>query len=240
MKIIKNEKLIERNGKIAKYISLGGIAVFLIYVYYTAQFLRNPELESNQSPFLSIALLVLAFILVQITNYLGPRFGRSPRTDEKIDAGLKGLHSDFHLFHYTTPVSHLLIGPSGVWVILPYHHSGKVEFSNSRWRLSGGSFSQKYMRAFGLERLGRPDADANSEINSIKKFLSKKDGNLNVEDIKAVIVFTSDQIELVPNDSPIPAMKLKQLKEFIRQKAKERSVSQEQLKKLVSLFLDDE
>jgi hypothetical protein len=236
MKIIKNEKLIERNGKITNYIALGGIVVFAVYAYYTIQLLRSPDMVSDQNPFISLGLLIVTFVLVQISGYLSPRFGKSPRFDEKIDTSLKGLHSDFHLFHYLSPVSHLLIGPSGIWVILPYHQSGKVEFSNQKWKLSGGSFSQKYMRLLGLERLGRPDVEATSGIDAINKFLSKKIGNTNTAEINAVLVFTSDDLELVANDSPVPAMKLKQLKEFMRQKTKERGLGQDQLKKITALL----
>lgn len=240
MKIIRNEKLIERNGKIANYVSIATIVVFAIYVYFTVKLLRSPELVPDQNPFVSLGLLVVAFILVQITGYLSPKFGRSPRFDEKIDASLKGLHSEFHLYHYLSPVSHLLIGPSGIWIILPYHQSGKAEFSNQKWKLSGGSFSQKYMRLLGLDRLGRPDMEAISGIDSVNKFLSKKGFDANTVEINALILFTSDDLELIANDSPIPTMKLKQLKEFMRQKTKDRGLGQDQLKKITSLLSPNE
>jgi hypothetical protein len=43
------------------------------------------------------------------------------------------------------------------------------------------------------------------------------------------MVFTSDQVEIDAGDSPIPAIKVKQLKDFIRQRAKERLITQAQL-----------
>ena len=140
------------------------------------------------------------------------------------------------MYHYVSPTSHLLVGPAGVWVLLPHHQRGKVEYNGKRWKLSGGGFVQSYMKIFGQEGIGRPDAEASSEIYSVQKFLEKNMADQEIPEVKAVLVFTSDDLELEASDSPVPAMKLKQLKEFLRQKTKERGVSQEQLKKITALF----
>ncbi|HAV76072.1 MAG TPA: hypothetical protein DCX53_01825, partial [Anaerolineae bacterium] len=65
--------------------------------------------------------------------------------DEKLDAGLKGLQNEFVIYHYKAPASHLLIGPAGVWVLLPFHQRGQVTYKKNRWRNSGGGFLQGYM-----------------------------------------------------------------------------------------------
>ena len=106
MKIIKNEKLIARNGKIGNWVSLAALAVLGIGMYIS---FTQPELFT-----ISLVCLLVGFIMTQIGMYMGNRWGRSPRRDEKIDTGLKGLHSDFSIYHYTTPVSHVLVGPAGV------------------------------------------------------------------------------------------------------------------------------
>ncbi len=232
MKIIKNEKLIARNGKIANYLALGELGIFIVYAYFTVKALFDPKSLLNSNPALLFGLLIVIFILVQISSYLGPRFGKSPRLDEQLDASLKGLHSDFHLYHYASPISHLLIGPSGVWAILLYYQQGKVEFVKNRWKLSGGKITQKYLRIFGFDRLGRPETDAASEVNSVKKFFSKKLDESAIPEIKPVLVFTHDEVEVEAGDSPIAAMKLKQLKEFMRQGGKNRVLSSEQIRAL--------
>jgi hypothetical protein len=43
------------------------------------------------------------------------------------------------------------------------------------------------------------------------------------------LVFTTDEVELDAGDSPIAAMKMKQLKEFLRQGGKNRALSSEQI-----------
>ena len=58
-------------------------------------------------------------------------------------------------------------------------------------------------------------------------------------EIKSILVFTSDEVELEPNDSPIPAMKLKQLKEFMRQGVKNRALTSDQIAKITGLFAQE-
>jgi hypothetical protein len=171
--------------------------------------------------------------------YMGSRWGRSPRPDEKLDSGLKGMHSEFTLYHYATPAAHLLVGPSGVWALLPYHQRGKISFEKNRWKMSGGGFLQGYMRIFGQEGIGRPDLDAENEVIAIRKFLSKNMEESAIPEIKAVLVFTSDEVELEAGDSPVPAMKLKQLKEFMRQNSKNRSLTSAQIAEITGLFVKE-
>ena len=228
MKIIKNEKLIERNGKIGQYTSLGALVVLGAGMYIS---FSKPELFTY-----SIVCLVIGFIMTQVGMYMGNRWGRSPRPDEKFDAGLKGLHSEFSIYHYSSPVSHLLIGPSGVWTLLPYHQKGKVTFEKNRWKMSGGGFLQGYMRIFGQESIGRPEIDAETEVQTLKKFFAKKLDGSNIPEIKPVLVFTSDEVELDAGESPIPAMNLKQLKEFMRQGGKNRVLSADKIRELNDLL----
>ncbi|MFN8413671.1 MAG: hypothetical protein U0Z26_14900 [Anaerolineales bacterium] len=224
MKIIKNDKLIERNSKIGNWISLGALAILGIGMYIS---FTKPEYFTY-----SIFSLIIGFVLTQIGMYMGNRWGRSPRPDEKIDAALKGLHSEFNMYHYSSPVSHLLVGPAGIWVVLPYHQKGKVEFVKNRWRLSGGGFIQGYMRIFGQEGIGRPDLEASGEINSLHKALAKKMDEANIPEINAVLVFTSDDMEVDPGESTIPAMKLKQLKEFLRSASKNRVLTSQKIQEI--------
>lgn len=224
MKIIKNEKLIERNGKIGQWMSLASLIVLGLGLYIS---FKMPEYFVY-----SIVCLVIGFTMTQISIYMGNRWGRSPRADEKFDAGLKGLHSDFVIYHFSSPVSHLLIGPSGAWVLHPLHQRGKISYQKNRWKLSNGGFLQAYMSVFGQEGLGRPEIDAENEVQALRKFLAKKMDESTIPEIKPILVFTNDEIEVDAGDSPIAAMRLKQLKEFMRQGGKNRSLSNDQIKAL--------
>ena len=228
MKIIKNEKLIKRNAQIGSLASLVALAVLGggMYLSFT-----RPELFTY-----SLIALLLGFTLTQIGMSMGNKFGRSPRPDEKLDAGLKGLQNEFVMYHYTTPASHLLVGPAGVWVVMPYHQRGQVEFKKNRWHMRGGGFLQGYMRIFGQEGLGRPDIELDNEIQSLKKYLLKHMDDSELPEIRALMVFTNDDVEVDAEGSPVPALKLKQLKDFVRQKAKEKKLPVETLNKLKTVL----
>lgn len=228
MKIIKNEKLIKRNGKIGNWTSLAAIVVlgFGMYISFTRTELIAYTLTS----------LVVGFTLTQIGMYLGNKFGRSPRPDERLDAGLKGLQNEYAMYHYTTPASHLLLGPAGVWVIRPYHQRGLVTYRKNRWRVGGGGFFQSYMRIFGQEGMGRPDIEIESEVNALRRHLLKHMDESEIPEINSLMVFTNENVEVDADAAPIPAIKLKQLKDFIRQRAKPRALSQEKLAELVSVL----
>lgn len=217
MKIIKNEKLIKRNGKIGQWTSLGALAILGLGMY----------ISFNRTDLFvySIAALLVGFTLTQVGMYMGNRYGRSPRPDEKLDAGLKGLQNEFSIYHYKTPASHLLVGPAGIWVLLPYHQRGKAVFKKNRWKMSGGGFLQAYMRIFGQESLGRPDIDMDSEIKAVQKYLAKQMDESQIPEINAMMVFTNDGVEIDAGDADVPAMTVKQIKNFFKQKAKEKALS---------------
>jgi hypothetical protein len=224
MKIIKNEKMIKRNSKIGQYTSLGALVVLGVGMYIS---FTRPELFVW-----AVGALLLGFTLTQVGMYFGNRWGRSPRPDERLDAGLKGLPGDFVIYHWTTPVAHLLVGPAGIWVLLPYHQRGHVTYRKNRWRMAGGGFLQNYMRLFGQEGLGRPDLEAEAEINSVRKAFAKEMEEDEIPEIKAVLVFTTDGVEIEAEDAPMSALPLKKLKEFMRNKAKEKPITSQELEKI--------
>lgn len=228
MKIIKNEKLIKRNGRIGQWTSMGALAVLGIGMYLS---FKRPDLFIY-----SVGALILGFMMTQIGMFFSNRWGRSPRPDEQLDAGLKGLPNETNIYHYVTPASHLLVGPAGIWILLPFHQRGRVFYQKNRWKLSGGGFMQTYMSIFGQESLGRPDLEMATEIEAVKKHLAKQLQETEVPEVQGALVFTSDQIQIEVDDAPLPALQIKKLKDFIRQKGKENALSMMTLEKIKSVL----
>jgi hypothetical protein len=67
--------------------------------------------------------------------------------------------------------------------------------------------------------------EADAEINSVRKALAKEMDEEEIPEIKAALVFTTEGVEIEAEDAPMPALPLKKLKEFMRNKAKERPIS---------------
>jgi len=128
-----------------------------------------------------------------------------------------------------TPASHLLAGPAGVWILLPYRQRGVVTYAKNRWRVGKGGFLQAYMSIFGQEGIGRPDLEAEGETNALIKLFTKKLEENEIPVVQTALVFMNDEVDLQVEGAPLAAMKIKQLKDFMRQKAKEKPIGQLQL-----------
>jgi hypothetical protein len=226
MKIVTNTKLIKRNAKIGQFSSIGALVILGIglYISFTQQNLY----------IYSLGALLLGFLLSQVGMYYGNRWGRSPRPDEMIDKGLKGLGREYTVYHYVTPAAHLLIGTAGIWTLLPYYQSGVIVYEKKRWKSKGGGFLQSYLRLFGQENMGRPEIESATEIESTKRYLAGllPEGS-EVPPIKALLLFTSPKAELKVVDAPLPAITPKDLKEFMREKSKEEPIDEVILDKLL-------
>jgi hypothetical protein len=217
MKTVTNTKLIKRNAKIGQYTSFGALAVLGVGLLITFKY---PDKFAY-----SLGALLIGFFMSQIGIHFTNRWGRNPRPDEIVDKSLKGLGREFTVYHYVTPVSHLVIGPAGVWTILPIFQSGVVAYDKKHWRAKGGGFLQRYMRIFGQENLGRPDLESEAEIDSARRYLKRvlPEGT-EIPEVRSALLFANPKVELNVEDAPIPAMLPKDLKDFLREKSKEKAI----------------
>jgi hypothetical protein len=229
MKIYTNEKLINRNRRIGQVTTISSLAVLALGLFLSFQ-------GSSQLITYSFLALILGFILSQVGIYMGNRFGRRPRLDESIDAALKGLDDKYSLIHYGTPVSHLLLGPAGIWVVLPYPQSGTITYQKNRWRQKGGNF---YLKLFAQEGLGRPDLEVASNTADLERFLEKTSPEAEFPPIQTVLVFTNEKVTIDVEDAPTPTLPIKKLKDFIRKTAKETPASMDKINAVTGLFTQE-
>lgn len=227
MIIYTNEKLIKRNALIAKVSMFGGLAVLAGGMIIS---FRDPARYFN----LSLMALALGFILSQVGIYYTNRFGRTPRPDQLINLSLKGLDSKYALFHYMTSSSHVLVGPSGIWVLLPRYQRGMITYSKGRIRQRSAGLLQSYLKIFAQEGLGRPELDVQNEKESLKSWLTKKlPEDSKFPDIQAALVFTNPGVQIdMPEDAELPAemVVLAKLKDVIRKSAKAKLLTAEKAK----------
>ena len=227
MKIVKNEKLIKRNARIGSIANLLGFGIMIAGFLYAWQGNQATEVGI----WLWVALLV-GFAAVQIGIYFTNRFGRKPRLDEQLDQSLKGLSGDFTLYHYSAPASHLLVGPAGIWVLMPFYQVGTFSFVKNRWRQKSTGFLHAYMRIFGQESIGRPEVEAGAEVEAVLRKFKKIDPDTEWPEVQAALVFLSERAAVEPGDSPVPAMQAKRLKDFIRKQAKDAPLLKAQFEKV--------
>ncbi len=231
MKVLINEKIVSRNLKVGQFTSLGALIVlgFGLYASYAW-----PE-----QVVLSFGALILGFLLSQFGIYFGNRWGRKPSVHERITASLKGLTRDYTLYHYLTPVSHLLVGPAGVWIIEPYYQRGTITYEKGRWRQKGGGILLQYLKIFAQEGIGRPDLELEADQLNLQKHFAKEFGEDEMPAVNAVLVFTDERAEIQADEAPIATMQIARLKEFIRQQAKDHALDAETVKRIQGTFPKD-
>jgi hypothetical protein len=229
MNVITNEPLIRRNARIAQFSGLAGLAVLLGGMFF---------LFTQPEQFAIIwFMILLGFILSQVGIYFTNRWGRKPRPDERLNQALKGLDHNYTLYHYTSPTSHLLVGPAGIWVLLPRYQRGTITYEKGRWRQKGGGIGLAYMKFFGQEGLGRPDLEINAEVDSVQKFFQKHMPEEEIPPVQAVLVFTNERANLQEvDDAPTPTLQPKKLKEFIRKQVKSKPVSMDKIREAKGLL----
>jgi hypothetical protein len=229
MNIATNETLVKRNTRIAQVAMIAGLIVLAGGMFIS---FRMPERFT-----ISLAALMVGFILSQVGIYYSNRWARRPRPDEVLNKALKGLDGRHTLYHYLAPVSHLLVGPSGLWIFLPMHQGGRISYANGRWKQRGGNF---YLKIFAQESLGRPDLEIAAEVQTLEKFLKQKLGeDSKIPDIHVALVFFNPKAEILDiSDEQAPAYTVKpdDLKDLVRKKGKQKTLSPEFARQIQDLL----
>ncbi len=237
MNILSNEKTIRRNSAIGRYTSLAALVLMGVSIYFSYQLTGDTAVTKQNENFtwLTAGSLFLGFILFQVGNYFMNRFGRKPRPDQALEAALKGVTKDYTLYNYLTPVSHLLVGPAGVWILESYYQRGNITYANGHWQQKGGGFFLWYMKIFGQEGLGRPDLEVKADLESVTKLLKKELGE-DAPPVNLALVFIDDRAVVDAEDAPNPTMKLKDLKDHLRKYAKANPFPLAQIKRVTEIL----
>jgi hypothetical protein len=214
-----NDSKIQRNAKISKYLTYGGLGLMVVSLI----------LSFNQTDLYNLvfAIFLVAVVLTQVGIVMMNRWGRRPRIDEVLDSNLKGLNSSYAIFHYELGAKYVLSSPAGLFAVLPSLHEGKIEYEDGKWW-------QRQLRR-GRERkkqLKNLPVDAELEVRSLQKALRKKLQREDFPPINALIVFLSTEAEVHAEDSSPPGVHIKKLKSYLRKLDRGPALSQMQVEQL--------
>lgn len=225
MKIYTNEKLVKRNSRIGQIASIISLVVLGVGMFYTFKDTAGNYIS------LTFGALIIGFLLFQFGNYYMSRWGKYPRPDQLLIQALKGLDDKYSLYNYTSNIFHLILGPAGCFVLLPYNQPGLISYDpkKGRWHQKGGS---GFMKFFGGEGLGRPDLEVKYSQADLTAYLKKLDVDPSYASENVILVFTNPKVELAVENSPVPAIAGEKLKDYLRKRAKEKPVSAEWLSSL--------
>ncbi len=209
MRIVANDKLIQRNSQIAKYATFGGLALLIGALVINILALTRPN-EPTLLIYVMVAFFV-GFTLTNIGTLFNNRWGRRP--DKALADSLKGLDDRFTLYNYKLGASHVLVGPSGPIVLLPKYQAGPVAFDGRKWTNPGGR--RGMFGLFNPDPLGNPVADAAAEVDNFNRYVKKQAPDVNLVP-QAIAVFVHPRAEVSAKNTALPVMHVKQLKEYVR------------------------
>jgi hypothetical protein len=218
MRIVTHTTLVNRNTTLARYATLGGIVLLVGALFINLYALSRPQ-DTQLLVYVVIAFFV-GYTLSNIGGVLNNRWGRRP--DRGLADALRGLDDRHTLYNYRLGAAHVLVAPSGVYILCPKFQAGPIAYENGKWKNPGARGG--LLNLFARDALGNPGAEAEYEVAALRSFLKKHAPDKADVDAKAVVVFMNSRAVLSAEDAPVTALHVKQLKDHVRRQAKAHSL----------------
>lgn len=242
MRIITNEKLVQRNKRIATWLFFISLAIlFGGFFLANGQLLGiealeqiDPEFYVTVMPFVLIIGFTATLVSVRMTNL----WVRQPRPEDAIQFGLKGISNKSALYNYFHfPARHVLICPQGVFAIVTRFQEGKFSVKGDKWRTKR-SFIGQFFSIFRADGILNPTREAEDARDFIQYIVEDYDPNIKVQPI---ILFVDPRVEVEIEDPTIPVLyadpkRTPNLKDFVRDFGKSEILSDP---KELAAFIDE-
>jgi hypothetical protein len=213
MRLVVNDEKIARGARLGKIATLVGLGFLL------AGFIISLTLRDLVYLWVSLGCLVVGMLISSVGTMNMNRWVRQPRADQALAQGLKGFDDRYVLYSYSLPVPHVLLTPTGLFVLTAMGQDGKIRYDGDKFRRD---FSPaRLLRFMAEEGLGRPLAEAEREAKTLQQFLEEQETGEDVE-IQNVLVFYNPRAELDVSEGPVPIVNPKGLKKAIRKQTDEK------------------
>jgi hypothetical protein len=217
-------QLVINEEKIARGARLGKIATFVGLGFLLAGFIISLTLRDLMFLWVSLGCLVVGMLISSVGTMNMNRWVREPRADQALAQGLKGFDDRYVLYSYSLPVPHVLLSPTGLFVLTAMGQDGTIRYDGNKFRRD---FSLgRLFRFMAEEGLGRPVAEAEQESKTLRQFLEEHEVGEDVE-VQNVLVFYNPRAELDVSEAPVPIVNPKGLKKAIRKQTDEKLPAKE-------------
>jgi hypothetical protein len=207
MRIIADERHIHVRRLIGKFMPLAGLVALMagLVVSYTV-----PEQFT-----VTMGAMVLGIILSLVGGFFNDRYAGPLAHHEALATALKGLDNHYALLDYVLPVSHALLEPGGLTVLLVKTHGGQVAYTKEKGQWKHRQRGKVFRQLAGQESIGSPDVEAEHQAKRLAAWLADRLPNAEVP-VRAAIVFVNPNVELDASESPVPAFYSKKIKAWLR------------------------
>ena len=221
---VTNHDFLRSRGRWAQILSIAGMAALV-----------GGILLSSRSLLISWLLLLIGLIAASIGANFANLYVRAPRSEDVLDRALRGFDDRHVLYNFVLPIPHLFLTPTGPWILQAMKQRGEVRYDGKKWR-------QKFTlgRLFGVfsePRLGKPAKDLQEDIDLLQEDLREA-----VEEdvtVRGALVFTDPDVRLDAANSPLPVIRIEDLKEWLRRQSKGQSAVPAQTRRRIQEILDE-
>ena len=241
MKSYRNTKKISGKETMGRRLSMAGLAILFIGLLssFTPNWYPLDEPASNQFgrmmqqywTYISFVALPAGFIFASVGSYYINRFARRrwpdskniERPDEFLERNMKGFDDKYTYFAYSLPANYVVSGPCGILLFTVRSDKGRVTVNGDTWK---EPFSLgRIFTVFAREGVGNPDRELQDQADKIRALLSEASAEnaalFSDVPINGAVVFLNSQVELELNSPSLPALRAKQVKDFMRRQTKE-------------------
>jgi hypothetical protein len=228
MRVETNEKLAQRNRKIAQYLFFATFGVLLLGILFVNQQAATISSDNVMAiTLLQTAVLPVAFITTIISVRMTNLWVRQPRPEVVIREGLKGIGNKSVLYsYYHFPARHVLVCPQGVFAMVTRFQDGRYTVEGDKW-ITHKSAITRLLSIFRFDNIGNPTADALKAAEHVKTLLQPIAPNI---EVRPLIIFVSPRAELTITNPTVPVVyavgkKPPVLKDLLRDFGKENRMS---------------
>ncbi len=200
-----NVRRIDRLRQVSKILTFGGIGLMVVALLISLRAAANTGM--------ALGLSVVGLASSQLGTVMIRRWPDRGRSDQLLDAALKGLDHRHFLYHYLLGCQHALFTPRGTMALFAVSEPGLFEVRD------GVLWKTKVKRGVPT---GNPAAmpslatQATQEAAELQRTLDRRLEAQATRDILPVIVFVHPEARLHADGASPPSVHLKKLKEFVR------------------------
>lgn len=214
MHVVVNQGLVRGKVRQASALHVVALAVFAVGLFISTS--QGDRAEGIVASYTAIVIGLLLYNFGQtFLRRWGPRF----RQDGVLTKALKGLDDRYTLLAFPSSKlpDYILVGPSGVQVIVPRINGGPIACRGDRWtqRTRGIGRFLPFLRGAAL---GDPGADVARGVRTVRERLMRHGlmADERALPVGGLVVFTNPEARLRIDGCSQPVIGLKQLRGHLR------------------------
>ena len=214
MQVVTNNAYVRSRTNLGNYLNFASMGLLVVGMVLSFMLDRL----GSTALWLSYGALILALLLLNVARPFTRRFGGKWRQDQWLIPNLKGLDNKATLFNFASPKlpDHILVAPSGLYVVVPKPNGGTIRFDGVRW--SRGSPAGCMLSSLGEGGLGNPIQDVRRSLALVADYLRTNGSEELVHGLEAkpAIVFTNPSAKLEVRNAPFPIVTTRELRGLFR------------------------